>query len=134
MKWLLDAQLPRRLAQVLAAAGHDAIHTLDLPRANRTTDSEMVALAARENRIVVTKDSDFVASFHLRGVPTRLLLVSRATSPMRDCVNCSSRISAPWNKPSPVISLWNWARTHWSCIFEQGHIFTARAVHQKFSG
>lgn len=76
MKWLLDAQLPRRLAQVLAAAGHDAIHTLDLPRANRTTDSEIVALAARENRIVVTKDSDFVVSFHLRGVPTRLLLVS----------------------------------------------------------
>ena len=76
MKFLVDAQLPRRLARELAAAGHEAVHTLDLPAANRTTDQDLVALAVRENRVVVTKDNDFVVSFHLRGAPPKLLLIS----------------------------------------------------------
>jgi hypothetical protein len=40
MNFLVDAQLPRRLARRLQEAGHDALHTLDLPAGNRTTDSE----------------------------------------------------------------------------------------------
>jgi predicted nuclease of predicted toxin-antitoxin system len=39
MKFLVDAQLPRRLAALLQQAGHDTIHTLDLPLGNRTTDT-----------------------------------------------------------------------------------------------
>lgn len=39
MNFLLDAQLPRRLVIKLQAAGHDAIHTLDLPSGNRTPDN-----------------------------------------------------------------------------------------------
>ena len=76
MKFIGDAQLPRRLARELAASGHDAVHTLDLPAANRTQDKEIVALAMRENRVVVTKDNDFVTSFLLRGTPPKLLLIS----------------------------------------------------------
>jgi predicted nuclease of predicted toxin-antitoxin system len=76
MKFLVDAQLPRRLARELAAAGHDAVHTSDFPAANRTPDKEIVALAMRENRIVVTKDNDFVTSFLLQGTPPKLLLIS----------------------------------------------------------
>jgi predicted nuclease of predicted toxin-antitoxin system len=76
MKFVVDAQLPRRLARELAGAGHDAVHTLDFPAANRTPDKEIVALAMRENRIVVTKDNDFVTSFLLHGAPPKLLLIS----------------------------------------------------------
>lgn len=76
MKFLVDAQLPRRLCAWLAAAGHDALHTLDLPQRNRTTDEEIIAVAARDDRIVITKDDDFVESFLVRGKPDRLLLVS----------------------------------------------------------
>jgi predicted nuclease of predicted toxin-antitoxin system len=76
MNFLVDAQLPRRLALELAASGHDAVHTLDLPAANRTQDKDIVALAIRENRIVVTKDNDFVVSFHLQRLPPKLLLIS----------------------------------------------------------
>lgn len=36
----------------------------------------MIALADREQRIVVTKDADFVNSFLLRNQPARLLLIS----------------------------------------------------------
>lgn len=76
MKFLVDAQLPRRLASRLREAGHEATHTLDLPRGNRTTDEEINELAAREGYVVVTKDADFVTSYHLRRRPHKLLLVS----------------------------------------------------------
>ncbi len=31
MKFLVDAQLPRRLAEQLRVSGHDVLHTLDSP-------------------------------------------------------------------------------------------------------
>lgn len=76
MKFIVDAQLPCRLARELAASGHDAVHTLDLPAANRTQDKDIIAQAVQGNRIVVTKDNDFVTSFLLQGLPPKLLLIS----------------------------------------------------------
>ena len=76
MRFLVDAQLPRRLAYLLRQAGHDAVHTLDLPGGNRTTDGEINEVAAREGRVVVTKDADFVNSFIISRQPERLLLIS----------------------------------------------------------
>lgn len=76
MKFIVDAQLPRRLVRDLALAGHDAVHTLDLPLQNRTADSEIIALATKEERVVITKDSDFVTTFLLRHAPPKLLLIS----------------------------------------------------------
>jgi predicted nuclease of predicted toxin-antitoxin system len=76
MKFLVDAQLPRRLVFCLRGAGHDPLHTLDLPHGNRTPDAEILALAARDGRIVVTKNADFVDSFLLSHAPPKLLLIS----------------------------------------------------------
>ncbi len=76
MRFIVDAQLPRRLARWLAARGHDVLHTLDLPDGNRTPDAAIVELAGRDNRIVVTKDADFVSSHLLTGRPASLLLVA----------------------------------------------------------
>jgi predicted nuclease of predicted toxin-antitoxin system len=76
VKFLVDAQLPRRLVRILAAAGHDVVHTLDLPLGNRTPDAEINRIALAEGRVVVTKDQDFVTSFLLRHEPQKLLLIS----------------------------------------------------------
>ncbi|MDQ4055675.1 MAG: DUF5615 family PIN-like protein [Actinomycetota bacterium] len=76
MKFLVDAQLPRRLARELNGWGHDAIHTLDLPDRNTTKDSEINRVADGEARVVITKDSDFRESHLLRGTPRRLLRVT----------------------------------------------------------
>lgn len=84
MKFLVDAHLPRRLARWLQAAGHDAVHTLDLPLGNRTPDPELCAVAEREQRVMVTKDADFTDSFLLRGQPPRLLLISTGNLSNRD--------------------------------------------------
>jgi len=76
MKFLIDAHLPRRIARRLIEAGHDALHTLDLPNGNRTTDNEILSVAARDQRVVITKDADFINSFHIKRQPEKLLLIS----------------------------------------------------------
>ena len=45
MKFLVDAQLPARLAGFLQQAGHDAVHTSALPTGNRTTDTRITRIA-----------------------------------------------------------------------------------------
>ena len=67
-------------------AGYDAIHTLDLPHGNRTTDTIINELSINEQRVVVTKDSDFVDSLVLRGQPWKLLLVSTGNIPNTELV------------------------------------------------
>ena len=76
MKFLVDAQLPRRLATALKREGHDAVHTLELQNGNRTSDLEIIRIADAERRVVVTKDADFVNSYHITGKPKKLLLIS----------------------------------------------------------
>jgi predicted nuclease of predicted toxin-antitoxin system len=76
VNWLVDAQLPMRLARLLRERGEDAIHTRDLPDGNRSTDAALLAVAERDDRIIVTKDADFAISFRLQGQPRRLLLVA----------------------------------------------------------
>jgi predicted nuclease of predicted toxin-antitoxin system len=76
MNFLVDAHLPRRLAFRLREAGHDATHTLDLANKNRTTDDEINHISIQEQRIVITKDGDFVDSFLIAQQPYKLLLVS----------------------------------------------------------
>lgn len=76
MKFLVDAQLPKRLCELLKAKGFDAIHTLDLPRGNSTTDLELINIADQYDRVVISKDNDFLDSYLLNGSPKKLLLVT----------------------------------------------------------
>ena len=84
MKFLVDAQLPRHLAVSLKWWGHDVLHTLDLPSGNRTPDWRINEISVEEQRIVITKDADFVNSFLVSGVPYKLLLVSTGNVNNRD--------------------------------------------------
>jgi len=76
MNWLVDAQLPKRLAVWLCSIGEDALHTLDLPEKNSTPDSTIAEIATIQGRIVISKDSDFIHSCLLHGKPPQLLVVT----------------------------------------------------------
>lgn len=76
MKFLVDAQLPLRLARCLQDAGHDVLHTQELPEQNSTPDSTINQISLERERIVVTKDLDFLESFLIRQQPYKLLLVT----------------------------------------------------------
>jgi predicted nuclease of predicted toxin-antitoxin system len=76
VKFLIDAQLPLRLSNHVANAGHDSVHTSALPDGNRTSDRELSAIAGSQNRVLVTKDRDFRDSHLLLNVPRQLLMVA----------------------------------------------------------
>lgn len=76
MKFIVDAQLPIRLAKFLQNLGYDTLHTKDLPQQNTTSDSTINEISIRDERIVITKDSDFVDSFLAIQQPYKLLLIS----------------------------------------------------------
>jgi predicted nuclease of predicted toxin-antitoxin system len=76
VKFLIDAQLPARLAQVLSRAGHDALHTIELPDGNRTSDRRIAEVADDDGRVVVTKDQDFREGHLLALAPRKLLVVT----------------------------------------------------------
>lgn len=76
MKWIVDAQLPKRLAYLLRDKGHHAFHTLELPNKNSSSDEEIRELSVTEQRIVISKDADFLESYLLRNVPYKLLIIA----------------------------------------------------------
>lgn len=75
MKFLIDAHLPPSLKVVFQAAGHDALHTMDLPDQNASKDSQINVVSMSEQRVVKTKDTDFYYSHLLHGRPWKLALV-----------------------------------------------------------
>lgn len=76
MKFIVDAQLPARLKHWLVEKGYDTIHTDDLPQKHLTPDKFIIDVAEKQNRIVVSKDSDFYKSNIIDGIPKRILFIT----------------------------------------------------------
>ena len=76
MKFIVDAQLPRRVTKWLSESGYDAIHTLYLPAQNATQDNQIIALSMSQQRVVVTKDRDFYNAYVLQNVPYKILMIT----------------------------------------------------------
>lgn len=75
MKFIVDTQLPPKLAWYLNKRGFDTAHTTDFPQGFLLKDSEIVVIAKEEDRTVITKDSDFSDQYFLFGAPPRILLL-----------------------------------------------------------
>jgi len=58
LKFLVDNALPPRLAYLPESAGYDAVH-VGAYGMHAATDVEILARAFREDRVVVSADSDF---------------------------------------------------------------------------
>jgi predicted nuclease of predicted toxin-antitoxin system len=66
LDFLVDAQLPRRLALLLSAAGHPSIHVFEiLPQS--AIDREVAVAANSRMAILMSKDQDF-AMLSARGI------------------------------------------------------------------
>ena len=84
MKFVVDAHLPRRLCAVLSIHGHEAVHTLDLPAGNATSDEVINRISLDDLRVVISKDTDFFFSHTLHGRPWKLLLIKTGNMSTRD--------------------------------------------------
>lgn len=58
MKFIIDNALSPIFANKLREAGHDVMHVRDI-NMQASSDEEIFDLAAREDRVVVTADTDF---------------------------------------------------------------------------
>lgn len=76
MRFIVDAQLPKALAQFLRDKGYDAIHTLELPAKNRTDDDIINQISLQEKRIVISKDSDFYNRYFRKLEPFKLIYLT----------------------------------------------------------
>jgi len=76
MKFLLDAQLPKKLSEFLKWKGYDSIHTLDLPDKNRTKDSQINEISIKQKRVVISKDLDFIETFLISNKPYKLIYIA----------------------------------------------------------
>lgn len=74
-KFIVDTQLPPKLAKALSAKGFQAVHTTYYPEGQNLKDYRIREIASKENRIVVTKDTDFFDYYMLKGAPPKVLLL-----------------------------------------------------------
>lgn len=77
MKFIVDEQLPQKLATWLRDNGHDAVHADDIPHtAGRLTDVAICKFADMHNCVVITKDEDFWQRYLMMQQPKKLIYVT----------------------------------------------------------
>lgn len=82
MKLLLDANLSPEVGRRLKQAGHDAIHVADIGLLT-AADPEILQSAAKEERILLTADSDFGALLALGSLASPSVLLLRSADHLR---------------------------------------------------
>lgn len=75
LKFLIDTQLPPALARFLKSKGFEAVHTMDYPEGHLLQDDEIIKMAVEYQQIIITKDSDFLDNYLLKGSPPDVLLL-----------------------------------------------------------
>lgn len=76
MRFLCDVHIPIRLSKRLAEAGYDSTHVNRLPARWHTPDQDIARIADKEDRILITKDSDFRDSCIVQRTPRKLIKVN----------------------------------------------------------
>ncbi len=76
LKYIIDASVTRHVLKRFEAVGMDVVHVLDLQGESPMKDREINLISIREDRIVMTKDYDFVESFMQSKRPYKLLFIS----------------------------------------------------------
>jgi predicted nuclease of predicted toxin-antitoxin system len=77
VKFLVDANMSPRFAELLRAAGHDAIAVRDLGLAD-ASDDEILDHAASASQVIISHDTDFgtLLAFHRLSSPSFVLIRS----------------------------------------------------------
>ena len=86
MKFLIDAQLPKSLSDFFNLKGFDSIHTLELEDKNKTKDKQIIKLAIKDKRVIVSKDNDFLDSFLIKSKPPKLIMVKTGNIPNHELI------------------------------------------------
>jgi predicted nuclease of predicted toxin-antitoxin system len=80
MKFLVDANLSHRVAELLRADGHDAVAVREIGMAE-APDNEILERATEEDRILVSHDTDFATLIASRRLRSPSLILIRSSDP-----------------------------------------------------
>lgn len=75
MKFIIDTQLPPLLKELMVSKGYDTSHTIDYPKGVLIKDVEIREIALVENRVIITKDKDFLDMYLVKGSPPKVVLI-----------------------------------------------------------
>lgn len=75
-KYIVDANFSKKIATLLHSHDLDVIHVADLTQGTKTKDREINLISIRENRIVITRDHDFLDSYFSSPRPYKILFIS----------------------------------------------------------
>jgi predicted nuclease of predicted toxin-antitoxin system len=87
MRFIIDAQLPKKLSIFLNERGYNSIHTLELPNGNHTSDTEIIELSISQNYIVITKDADFWDIYKQKAEPYKLIYLTVGNLSTKDLIS-----------------------------------------------
>ncbi len=104
MRFVIDENLPPRLASYLVERGHEAIHVADLPTGLSSTDSEIISWAELDGAVVVSKDFDYRSLQMATGKPSRLLNVATGNIRTSDLLDLFGSLL------DEVVTALHWAR------------------------
>jgi predicted nuclease of predicted toxin-antitoxin system len=82
MKWLVDNALSPGVADLLAVAGHDAVHVRNLGLQS-ATDAIIFQTAVDQNRILISADTDFGAMLTLQNATRPSVVLFRHGAPRK---------------------------------------------------
>jgi predicted nuclease of predicted toxin-antitoxin system len=85
MRLLIDAHLPESICEYFFDC--DCIHTKQLAKENFTKDSYINEISLKEQRAVVTKDTDFYYSYIATAKPYKLVLVKLGNMKLAELKN-----------------------------------------------
>jgi len=81
VKFLVDANLSPHMAELLESAGHDAVAVRELGLAD-ASDEAILERASREERVLVSHDTDFGTLLAARGLTTPSFILFRSSDPI----------------------------------------------------
>jgi len=76
MKFIVDEQLPDSLSRFIQIQGYDAVRLHTLSSGKHVSDLDICKLSMKEQRVVISKDNDFLQRFILAREPHKLLYVT----------------------------------------------------------
>ena len=81
MRFLVDANMSPRVAELLRSSGHDAIAVREVGLAD-ASDDEILDRAATDDRIVISHDTDFGTLLAFRRLSKPSLILIRSSDPL----------------------------------------------------
>ncbi len=120
MRFLIDNALSPAVGEALIQLGHDAVHvrTLDMHAAS---DEEIFDLAAREQRVVVSADTDFGTLLAIRKQPSPSVILFRTAASIDPPSRWRSLKPTSRNSPTPLKAGASWSYSLTESVSERCH-------------